>query len=630
MEKQRRFGKIIALFGILFSAALSSCASSSLLTPTNDIVTFSAPQSGKDVVRVGFSMNMNWKPLIAALEEQFPTKQFIYDFNVTSGIDVPMSTIGDIVKKNDYDLVFANYWNAPLLGADISNESFLDNYLQTTLDSIASDGHIYGIPLPTSAAGIYYNKELFAQQGWELPKSTEDFVTLCHTIQAAGYNPFDCCLKYEASLIRMLQGMVQDELFSSADDMAWYGKLIAGKSSFAEHATPMFTLAKRLFDEKILTTSQFTASLTTMRQNFFAGKSAMIDYTSDLFSLAASEDCPFDVGIAPYPSTTGKNSPVLYFSSAILYIPQAIKSNSKRFAFDTSVMEYLSTSKGQDALLTGWSGVPGLKKYDGISSFYQEVSDFIQKGNYHSLLDFAPEQALIKPLKSLVKTAVQSISGGTAIAEAVKTLDDAYLKTLKEGVVVPTYNKVAEASADFSILETSYYLADKIKAATGADFALVPNDGFYRSNMAFIHKGDITDDTRLFYQKGLGTKDVITTYSVSGKSLLTALEHPIINGTELDQYIAASGSAIEYAPWHKSGNRILKATFEDGSAIEESKNYVVACYAGALDKSYQSETLQSFAALGDPQTFILACFQADKVISPSISKRVKLVWDIEK
>lgn len=521
----------------------------------------------------------------------------------------------------------SSYWNAPLLGCDISNEPCLLKYLQTALDAIASGGRIYGIPLPTSATGIYYNKELFAEKGWGTPSvSSADFVTLCKNIKAAGYNPLDCCTKYEGTLCRLLQGMLQDELFTKPEGMSWYNKLLTGEATFASYASKGFDIAKTMFDEGVLSLNGFSDSLTKMRENFFAGKTAMLEYSSDIYGLAISEKCPFTLGLAGYPSSTGSNAPVLYSSSAALFVPARIKQDSKRYAFASQVLDYLSTNEGQSALLSGWSGVSSLKGYKEKSALYDEVTRFIDGGNFRPTLDFAPSQEMIKPLKSLIRDAVKSIASGTPVADAVATLDTAYKKALADGIPTAVYKDIAEASADMSVLATSYYEADKMKEATKADVALMPSGGFYRSNMAFIDKGKISEDNRFFYQKGIAAKDCITTYSLTGAKLRALLEKPIINGEELDQFIAPSGLVLTYAPWKKRGERILALTFEDGTALEENKSYTVAAYAGVIDSSYIDATLASFAELSDPQSFMMASLEADKTVAPNVQNRLTLNW----
>jgi raffinose/stachyose/melibiose transport system substrate-binding protein len=629
MKRLWKFAVLLFAGAPLLLGCAQTNAEKKSLEREDEIITFEAPKEGKDVIRIGFAMKMNWDPLIAILNAKFPTKQFIYDFDATSGIDLPLETAGQIVEKNNYDFVVANYWNAPSLGAEISSESFLDNYLPTALNAIQSGGRIYGIPLPISAQGIYYNQTLFEQNGWALPASSDELISLASTIAKTGVTPFDCCFKYEGQLTRVLQGMIQDELFSKPEGMAWYTNLLAGKAKFADYLTPAFTLAKSMFDNGVFSLKDFSASLTTMRKDFFAGKIAMLDYSSDIYSLANSEGCSFKIGLAPYPSTTGKNSPVLYSSSAILYIPKAIKADASRYAFDTSVLSYLSTSEGQDALLTGWSGVPSVKNYESKNNdLYSKVKPFIESGAYHPSLDFAPSQAMIKPLKILIRDAVESIGKGTAVAEAIATLDTAFQATLEKGIATPTYQTIATATDDFTVLDTSYYEADKIKAATSADVALVPNSVFYRSNMAFIKKGDITNDSRIFYQKGIASSNPITTYSLTGATLKNLLEKPIINGTETDQFIAASGLKMTYSPWQKRGSRIRNLALADGSAFDESKNYTVAAYAGVVDQSFASTSVATFPKLGDPQTFVIASLTADKTITPDLKGRLTLDWSV--
>jgi|GEM_PF-624387 len=621
------------LTAALLSSLLFGCGAktgaSSAYEKTDDIVTFEAPKKGRKIVRVGFGMNTDWKPLIDALNKQFPDRQFIYDFNAKAGISPSTEMVQRLVQENNYDLLVANYWYAPLLGSDISGETFLENYLQTTLESISSDGHIYGIPLPMTAVGIYYNKDLFEANGWTVPASTDDFIELCIKIRSAGYTPYANCLKYEGQTTRTLEGMVYDEMLGSQKGMGWYSDLISGKATFTGYAEPAFRLAKTLFEEGIFSLDDFSASLTEQRTDFFTGKTAMIDYTSDLYGLAKTENCNFEIGFAPYPSTTGKNPCVLYNSAAVLYIPKGIREDAERYKFDTSVLKYLSTSEGQDALLSGWTGVVCLKNYTGNNELYRQMTGYAEQGTYHAVLSFSPSEDNGKPLRTLISQAVKKIGEGTDVNAAVAELDREYSRTLSQGATEKQYEKIASATDSFTMLETSFYFADKIKNATGADVALVPNGGYYRSNMADIPKGDITNDMRLFYQKSIGDKDYITTYALTGAHLKALLEHPIINGNEQTQFIAASGLKIEYAPWHRSGNRVVSVKLSDDTAIDDAKIYTVAAYAGVVDESYITSTLQTCGTLGDPQTFIENALRADKTITPDTGSRVKLDWDIE-
>jgi len=621
---------IIPLLLGLFASCETKATKTSAYERPDDIVTFEAPQEGKQIVRITTAMNVNWDAFVGTLSRQFPDKQFIIDYYATAGNNPSMETIRKIIKSNRYDLVVGPYANATALGEDISGEPFLDNYLQNTLDTLEVGGHIYGIPLPISATSIYYDKDLFQKNGWEVPTSVDDFITLCKTIQAKGITPFSVCMKYPQQTVRLLEGMLYDQLFRSVQGKSWYDRLIQGNGSFAGYAEPLFETAKRLFDTNVLQKDFFTASLTTMRKDFFTGKTAMVFYTSDIMTLAESEGCGFTPKMMPFPSTTGKRCSVLYNPSAVMFIPSGIKDDAKRYAFDTSVLAFLSTAEGQDAFLSFWNGVVSLKGYKGVNALYEEMAGYIENGDFHACLSFAPEVGDERTFQTLINNAIQNIGEGTDVDETIAELDKEYKNLISKGVQEPHYETIAHATDDYTVLETSYYFADKIREATHADVALVPNGGFYRSNLACIFKGDVTDDLRIFYQKSIGGKDYITTYAVTGANLKKLLEHPINDAVEQDQFIAASGLSVEYAPWHLRGNRLVKATMEDGTAIDDTKLYTVAAYQGAIDKRYISSTQTTFKELGDPQTFIGQALRSDGTISIDISKRVKLDWDRQK
>ena len=50
---------------------------------------------------------------------------------------------------------------------------------------VPMDG-IYGVPYIANAAGMLYNKDMFAEKGWELPETWDEFIALCDEIKAEG------------------------------------------------------------------------------------------------------------------------------------------------------------------------------------------------------------------------------------------------------------------------------------------------------------------------------------------------------------------------------------------------------------------------------------------------------------
>jgi raffinose/stachyose/melibiose transport system substrate-binding protein len=57
------------------------------------------------------------------------------------------------------------------------------------LDAFAVNGVNYGVPWDMGAVTFWYNKDLFAQAGVEVPTTWSEFLEVCETLKAAGITP---------------------------------------------------------------------------------------------------------------------------------------------------------------------------------------------------------------------------------------------------------------------------------------------------------------------------------------------------------------------------------------------------------------------------------------------------------
>lgn len=91
------------------------------------------------------------------------------------------------------DINYSNFLDAELF-ADISDLDVVSDikpaYLQIDkdLEFIPQEG-VYALPYAANAAGILYNKDMFDENGWEIPQTWSEFISLCDTIKSTGTNP---------------------------------------------------------------------------------------------------------------------------------------------------------------------------------------------------------------------------------------------------------------------------------------------------------------------------------------------------------------------------------------------------------------------------------------------------------
>lgn len=67
------------------------------------------------------------------------------------------------------------------------NQGYLD--IAEALELVPTEG-TYIVPYVANAAGILYNREMFAEHGWQIPETWEELNQLCEEIQSEGILPF--------------------------------------------------------------------------------------------------------------------------------------------------------------------------------------------------------------------------------------------------------------------------------------------------------------------------------------------------------------------------------------------------------------------------------------------------------
>lgn len=131
--------------------------------------------------------------LIEKFEEENPDIE-IEQVNVpdpTTVLQTRMSTgdMPDILSHWATDPVFKEMVNNDML-VDLTDQDFMKNVKPDMLDGVEYDGKAYCLPISTNAAGIFYNKDIFDQNGLEVPTTYEELIADCQKLKDAGIVPF--------------------------------------------------------------------------------------------------------------------------------------------------------------------------------------------------------------------------------------------------------------------------------------------------------------------------------------------------------------------------------------------------------------------------------------------------------
>lgn len=137
------------------------------------------------------------------------------------------------------------------------------------------DGKSYLVPYRFGGNGIWYNAKMFRENGWEVPETYDDFMTLCEEIKSAGITPIMFTGTYAPYIYNMFlypRICALDEGYQTSVDLAnlvdgeWSGPNV---KQALEEVNDM--MAKGYLPEEGLGTDYLLA-----QQMFFEGKSAMV------------------------------------------------------------------------------------------------------------------------------------------------------------------------------------------------------------------------------------------------------------------------------------------------------------------------------------------------------------------
>ncbi|WP_040197129.1 extracellular solute-binding protein [Candidatus Soleaferrea massiliensis] len=621
MKKQKLL--ILFLAGAML-LGMAGCAdaphkiqTSALFCADNEILTYEPVNFDKTVITIGTYAPCSAKPVELAIETEFPDVDIVV-LDQASIPDIQKHVKNPQIQGDLEDIIFTGAIKDVEINSnifyDLSAEDFTSRYNRSTLNDLSSDGKLYQLPINSSVQGIFYNKDLFEAHGWEIPETIDAFYALCDEISAEGIRPFVPCFKYSMDGVGL--GFSNRTVFSSEEKREQYDLFCNGQASCKGVLEPYFAAHKKLYDRGIVVEEDFSSSLTKNRHALYAGEIAMLPEQLTMFSLYEDEQPACEIGFFGYPTDTPGERWMQMSPGRSMALSKASMEDADKKQILLDIFAFLSTDKGQEALLEVFSGLSSVKSVQAnLNEAYWDIQNCIENGQ----IFFADR--IGNDLHN--QTMKEYLADNLTMEQVIAETDAMYEKI---SAAQKPEESIGTAAEEFTILETSSFIADAMRSATGAEIALIPHCTYYKGNFAKFYEGGVTMLYR-FYLRGLDTEDYLTTYEITGADLKALMEHPIINGEEINAMYAFSGLAMEYAPWRDKNENVIKLSLADGSEIEDGKVYTVAAWETSIDESYIVSTVNVHSEAGSNIDLVSAAVRQAGTISPAKDHRLTLRWD---
>ena len=208
---------------------------------------------------------------------------------------------------------------APLGILGAIDDEYLDRGLDAARENVTIDGTTYGLVYNALYQGVYYNKDMFEENGWEIPETQEQLQAIIDDCNAKGITPFASHMVDTWSIGNVTMQFAMNDVFNNTPD--WGDQFRAGKISFSSDPDMQtaYQYNKLIYDNTFPDT--FSTEQTECDARMVNGEAAMKVSGSWSIQNFLDIDENFNFGIFPFPNQTGDSK--LIFEPNITFMSSA-------------------------------------------------------------------------------------------------------------------------------------------------------------------------------------------------------------------------------------------------------------------------------------------------------------------
>lgn len=293
--------------------------------------------------------------------------------------------------------------------------------------ALCSDGDIiYGIPSYGWFSGLWYNKDIFEENGiTEIPETFDEFVTTCDTLAANGVQPMGFGLADGDTALHSLLGYLENSFYhnnaANPDGINFDVLFAKNEKTMAGALNESVEKWSVLIEKGYINEDMLGISNDQALADFIAGKTAM--FNGGPWQYTSFSEAGMNFGMMPHLSESGTNK-YMVGGPAVNF---GINVNSKNKEGAQAVLEAIASVAVQQAFVD--ANVGGFSYRAGVQAQmpeeYDDVKEIIDAGNIACTWDRwsvnMPSQSLFDGAKSTLQLL---IAKGCSVEEFLQLLDD--------------------------------------------------------------------------------------------------------------------------------------------------------------------------------------------------------------
>lgn len=267
---------------------------------------------------------------------------------------------------------------------DLTGMPFMENFEPSILEAQATDGKNYIMPVNAGPIAMFYNKQIFADLGLEIPRTFDAMIDAGKKIKEAGKTPFALGWKDGWTLGMWIGRDLPSNTALVANQPDFFTKLETGEVKFADNPATRTTIqhAKQLFD--LGNKDQLGVDYNGVVDLFAKGDVGMMYMgTWPLADIEKKNPELYTSGMGyfPYPFSNDESLNKLEFNPDASL---AMGSNSKNKEAVMKFLAFMASKEGGDAWVKNINSLSYVKGASAdIAPAVNELQPYFDKGELY-------------------------------------------------------------------------------------------------------------------------------------------------------------------------------------------------------------------------------------------------------
>lgn len=265
---------------------------------------------------------------------------------------------------------------------DITNQDFVSKYAEAGIKPYTVDGKVYATPLQSWYEGIFYNKQIFKENGLEVPKTWDEFLELHKKLIAKGIKPQTMGAQSYEPMMKQSIGVVNNEFYSNPENKEFDEKFNKGEVKLSQAWLPALEEWQKIVKDGYLTQEMLGLSYDQALDEFAMGKAAMWQCGPWAVDTIKQKNPNLDFGMFPIPGNDPNKAGWLVGGPGSAL---GINAKSKHIQEALQVLQATATEEAQLALIKDNAGSSFLEGVNvDLGEIYKDCEEAFKEGHVYA------------------------------------------------------------------------------------------------------------------------------------------------------------------------------------------------------------------------------------------------------